>query len=211
MKKTILVLALALGTISMSAQEVTFGAKAGLNLASISGDETDDLDSRTGFHVGAVAEFALSEKFSLQPELLYSTQGAKFDESAFEQGVEVRGETTVKLDYILLPVMAKYYLAEGLSFEAGPQLGVLVSAESEVELSGSFEGQTVSIIEEADISDEISSIDFGVNFGLGYKLENGLNFAARYNLGLSNVNDFEGSDDFKNQNSVIQFSVGYSF
>jgi|GEM_PF-2490677 hypothetical protein len=38
MKKTILVLALALGTISMSAQEVTFGAKAGLNLASISGD-----------------------------------------------------------------------------------------------------------------------------------------------------------------------------
>ena len=211
MKKTILLLALAFGMYSANAQEISFGAKAGLNLASVSGDETDDLDGRTGFHVGAVAEFSLSEKFSLQPELLYSTQGAKFEETAFEQGVTARGEATVKLDYILLPVMAKYYIAEGLSIEAGPQLGVLVSAETELELSGSADGQTVSITEENDISDEISSIDLGVNFGLGYKLDNGLNFAARYNLGLSNVNDFEGSDDFKNQNSVIQFSVGYSF
>jgi hypothetical protein len=211
MKKTILLVALAFGMFSANAQDISFGAKAGINLASVSGDDTDDLDGRTGFHVGAVAEFSLSEKFSLQPELLYSTQGAKFEETAFEQGVTARGEATVKLDYILLPVMAKYYIAEGLSIEAGPQLGVLVSAETELELSGSADGQTVSITEENDISDEISSIDLGVNFGLGYKLDNGLNFGARYNLGLSNINDFEGSDDFKNQNSVIQFSVGYSF
>lgn len=42
-------------------------------------------------------------------------------------------------------------------------------------------------------------------------MESGLNFAARYNLGFSNINSGEGSDEFKNQNSVIQISVGYFF
>jgi len=42
-------------------------------------------------------------------------------------------------------------------------------------------------------------------------MDSGLNFGARYNLGLSNIWDFEGSDDFKNQNNVIQVSVGYMF
>lgn len=197
---------------SVNAQQISFGAKAGLNLASISGDDTDDLDGRTGFHVGAVAEFSLSEKFSLQPELLYSTQGAKFEDSgSIGTDLFFEEEFTIKLDYIILPIMAKYYISNGLSIEAGPQLGFIVSAKEDFEISETINGQTSSVSEEIDIKDEINSIDFGVNFGLGYKLVNGLNFAARYNLGLSNISDLEGSDDFKIQNSVIQFSVGYSF
>ncbi len=55
--------------------------------------------------------------------------------------------------------------------------------------------------------------DFGVNLGLGYKMENGLNFGARYNLGLSDnldVDDFE-AEGAEYKNSVIQISVGYFF
>lgn len=59
--------------------------------------------------------------------------------------------------------------------------------------------------------DEIKGIDFGINFGLGYKLASGIFLDARYNLGLSNINDLEGSDELKNQNQVIQVSVGYLF
>ena len=192
MKKSFLIIAIIVfGLTNLNAQEVKFGAKAGLNLASITGDETDGIESRTAFHVGAVAEISVSDKFSVQPELLYSAQGAK---DSFE-GIDV----DAKIDYLNLPIMAKYYVAEGFSLELGPQVGFLLSAKAE--------GGGESI----DFKDETKGIDFGANFGVGYKLESGLNFGARYNLGLSNINDGEGSDDFKNQNSVIQLSVGYFF
>lgn len=192
MKKSFLIIAIIVfGLTNLNAQEVKFGAKAGLNLASITGDETDGIESRTAFHVGAVAEISVSDKFSVQPELLYSAQGAK---DSFE-GIDV----DAKIDYLNLPIMAKYYVAEGFSLELGPQVGFLLSAKAE--------GGGESI----DFKDETKGIDFGANFGVGYKLESGLNFGARYNLGLSNINDGEDSDDFKNQNSVIQLSVGYFF
>lgn len=191
MKKVFLVFAIVTLGFTVNAQEVTFGVKAGLNLASIAGDDTDGLDSRTSFHVGGVAEISISEKFSVQPELLYSAQGAK---ESFE-GIDIE----VNLDYINLPIIAKYYVSEGFSLEAGPQVGFLMSAKAKAE------GQS------EDLKDFVKGIDFGLNFGVGYKLDSGLNFGARYNLGLSNINDGEGSDEFKNQNSVIQFSVGYFF
>ncbi|MGA1227075.1 MAG: porin family protein [Tamlana sp.] len=191
MKKLLFTALVVFGLASINAQEVKFGAKAGLNLASVSGDDTDDLDSRTSFHLGVVAEIAISDKFSLQPELLYSAQGAK---ESFE-GIDI----DLKLDYINLPIMAKFYVADGFSLELGPQVGFLMSAKAE------GEGES------EDIKDFVKGIDFGANFGVGYKMESGLNFGARYNLGFSNINDGEGSDEFKNQNSVIQISVGYFF
>jgi len=192
MKKLFLLSIIAVFAIgSVNAQEVKFGAKAGLNLASISGDDTDDLDSRTAFHLGVVAEIVISDVFSVQPELLYSAQGAT---ESFE-GIDL----DINLDYISLPIMAKYYVSEGFSLEAGPQVGFLMSAKAKAEG------------EEEDLKDFVNGIDFGLNLGLGYKMESGLNFAARYNLGLSNINDEEDSDDFKWNNNVIQLSVGYMF
>ena len=53
-------------------------------------------------------------------------------------------------------------------------------------------------------------IDFGVDFGIGYKLEGGLNFGARYNLGLTDINDeYEEGGTYKN--GVFQISLGYFF
>ncbi|QNK78417.1 porin family protein [Winogradskyella undariae] len=194
MKKLLLITAVAvLGFSNVNAQEVTFGAKAGVNFATLGGD-TEDLDGLTSFHVGGVAEISFSEKFSVQPELLYSAQGASFEESGYEE--------TLKYDYLNLPIMAKYYVAEGFSVEAGPQIGFLLSSKYEMEYDGESE--------EVD-NDDASSIDFGLNFGLGYKMDNGLNFSARYNLGLSNVYDGEDSDDYSVQNNVFQVSVGYFF
>ena len=93
--------------------------------------------------------------------------------------------------------MAKYYATEALSIEVGPQVGFLINSEEE------FEGETF------DTKDITSNVDFGLNFGLGYKLASGLNFSARYNLGLSNVDDSDFDVEIKN--SVFQFSVGYFF
>ncbi|WP_339698880.1 porin family protein [uncultured Marixanthomonas sp.] len=208
MKKLLLMTALAVfGLTTTNAQEVRLGAKAGANFASIGGDETDDLDGRTSFHIGGLVEIPISEVFSVQPELLYSSQGAKIEES-FEGGTI---ESKTKLDYINVPIMAKFYVADGFSIEAGPQVGFLVSANAETEFSGDFGDIEIEGDGEDDISDFVSGIDLGIGAGASYRLTNGVFFGARYVLGLSNINDGEGADDFKQQNNVIQLSAGYSF
>lgn len=199
MKKLFLLFAIfALTSINQTfSQEVNFGAKAGVNFADITGEEVDSFDGLTSFHLGFVAEILFSDAFAVQPELLYSRQGSDYKDS-FES---FSYEGTVKVDYINIPVMAKYFVTEGFSIEAGPQIGFLMSAKDEYE------------DEEDDIKDYLKGTDFGVNFGLGYKLESGLNFGARYNIGLSDnldTDEFE-ADGAEYKNSVIQISVGYFF
>ncbi|MBN4057948.1 PorT family protein [Olleya sp. AH-315-K02] len=191
MKKLLLIIAVFALVFNANAQETKFGVKAGVNFATIAGDETNDVKSKTAFHVGAVVEIPISDSFSVQPELIYSSQGAKGDDN--------NSDVELKLDYINLPIMAKFYVSEGFSLEAGPQVGFLMS--SKIEESGESE----------DLKNETSGIDFGLNLGLGFKTETGLNFGARYNLGLSNIWDFEGSDNFKNQNSALQIFIGFTF
>ena len=99
--------------------------------------------------------------------------------------------------------MAKIKVIDELYVQAGPQIGFLVSATDEFESPGDSGKE--------DIKDRLNNIDIGVNVGLGYQFESGLIFGARYNLGLSNINDFAGSDNIKNQNGVFQFSVGFKF
>ncbi len=182
--KKILLLAVVtvLGFTDVNAQEIQFGIKGGLNLASVSGDNTEDIDVVTSFNFGILSEIPVSDKFSFQPELMYSGQGYSFNEK------------TIALSYLNLPLMGKYYLTKGFSVEAGPQIGYLFNAENE----------------ETDVKDSFNSFDFGVNFGLGYKLDNGLNFGARYNLGLTDINNLDNSSN-KNKNGVFQLSVGYFF
>ncbi|WP_413998358.1 porin family protein [Flavobacterium sp. W1B] len=183
MKKILLVAVITvLGLANVNAQEIKFGIKGGLNFASISGDNTENVDLVTAFNFGVLAEIPISEKFSFQPELMYSGQGYSFNDD------------TIALNYLNIPLMGKYYLTKGFSLEAGPQIGFLMSAKND----------------KTDIKDSFSTVDFGVNFGLGYKLNNGLNFGARYNLGLTDINNLDNSSN-KNKNGVFQLSIGYFF
>lgn len=197
MKNYVLVSLMALFLLSSCACH-RFGVKTGMNLASINGDDTDNLDSRVAFFFGGFAELCVTDEFSVQPELLYSMQGAKYSESEGYDG-------KFKFDYLNIPVMGRYYVSDAFSIEAGPQIGFLLSAKDEYDLIGGGESG------EEDVKDWVSSTDFGANVGLGYQFENGLNLGARYYLGLSNINDFDGSDDYKNQNGVLQISVGFRF
>ncbi|WP_028891910.1 porin family protein [Tenacibaculum sp. 47A_GOM-205m] len=198
MKKLLLVIAMVAAGFSANAQDVKFGVKAGLNLASLNGnkDFTENFDSRTSFHLGAMAEISISDKFSFQPELLYSAQGGSNDDFA-GSGADV----TFKMDYIAVPLMAKYYVVEGFSLEAGPQLAFRTTSEMKAEANGQESTES--------LKDETNGFDFGLNFGLGYKLSNGLNFGARYNLGLTDIAKDNEEDAIKN--GVFQLSVGYFF
>ncbi|MBF4485576.1 porin family protein [Flavobacterium sp. CSZ] len=202
MKKVLLSAVAVMAFMSVSAQETRFGVKAGANLSTFTGD-VDDAKSLVGFHVGGFAEIKLSDKFAIQPEILFSTQGSK------QEGSDLFGsyENKVNVSYLNIPVMAKYYVAEKFSLEAGPQIGFLLSAKSKYEET--VDGEKYS--EDIDVKDGFESIDFGVNFGAGYDFTENLSVGLRYNLGLSNINKNEEGDNAKVKNSVFSLSVGYKF
>lgn len=182
MKKLVCVLVVALiTTVGVQAQNVAFGAKAGLNFASLSGDDVEELGTVTSFHLGLIAEIMVTEKFAVQPEILYSGQGASED------------DYTLTLDYITVPVMAKFFVAPGLSLEAGPQIAFNVRSEHE------FDGESEEV-------EDIESIDFGGGIGLGYEFAQRIFVQARYVMGFTNV--LENVDA---KNNVLQLSVGYKF
>lgn len=174
--------------------DVKLGAKAGLNLSNFT---TSEYDAITGFHIGALAEVFISEEFSIQPEILYSTQGAEAKVDYADYSWEIN------IDYINIPVMAKYYVAEGFSVQAGPQFGFLIKAEEKED----FEGEK----ETFDIKQYLNSFDFGMNLGVGYELPMGVFFDVRYNLGLTKINKESDSEDDDLKNNVFQIGVGYKF
>ncbi len=198
MKKVILA-AFVLGTITtaVAQQQVKFGPKAGLNFANLSG--LNDSEMKTSFHVGAVAEIKFNEKFSIQPEVVYSAQGTKYTETFPVLGTV---ETSLNNDYINIPILAKYYIVDGFSVEAGPQVGFLMKSESKVE------GGSGSVT--TDSKDNFKSTDFGLGLGLAYDLPVGLFVNARYNLGLSDIRENTSAGDAV-KNNVIQVGIGYKF
>jgi outer membrane protein with beta-barrel domain len=215
MKKLLLFSAIAILTCSVAkSQELRIGAKAGVNFASVGGDFTDDYDGRTSFHIGGLVEIPISEKFAVQPELLYSSQGFKVEDSDNFAGTTITYKDVIKLDYINIPIMAKYYIIDGLSAEAGPQFGILVSAKDDYEVSGGGEDESG----DDDIKDFYNTLDIGFGFGASYRLNNGVFFSARYVIGLTDITDDDDVDfgpfdidGYKQRNSVIQLSAGYSF
>jgi hypothetical protein len=179
MKKIILTMAAVFAVSFANAQDkksgssdMKFGVKAGINNSNYTGDA--NTDAATSFYLGGLVDFAISEKFHVQPELLYSVEGADNDSMTF----------------LRLPIMAKYYVAEGFSLQAGPEFAFKIAAENEV-------------------TDEFSkSLDYGLGIGAGYELTSGLFFDARYNLGLANISDVDGFDV---GTSSIQIGLGYRF
>ncbi len=204
MKKFLFLMVVLMGiTISSNAQ-TKFGVKAALNISNFSGDDFDDLDSRTAPAFGVFAQIGINDKLTFQPELLYSMQGAKssYSESGYES------EDKIKVDYLQIPLLMKYYVIEGLSINAGPQIGFLLSAKDDWEYNYGGESEEG----EEDIKDYFKSMDLALALGLGYELESGLGFDFRYNLGLSNVvEEDEMGMDAEGTSSVIQFAVSFTF
>jgi hypothetical protein len=194
MKKVIFLTLISVFLLS-SCATTRFGARLGGNYATIAGDDTDDLDGKIGFFFGGVAELGVNDKFAVQPEILYSQQGAKYSDSGGFDG-------QLNINYLNVPVMAKFKVSDAFSIEAGPQVGFRMSAKDKYDSPTSGED---------DIKDFISSTDFGGNIGFGYELDSGLNFNARFNYGFSNINEFDNEGDFKNNNCVFSLGIGWMF
>lgn len=214
MKKILLSAVVLLSTISF-AQDVKFGAKVGLNISNLSGD-VEDTKSLIGAHLGGFAEISISEKFAIQPELLFSIQGAKSEYSETDIDYSYSEETKTKLNYLNVPLLAKYYVADKFALLAGPQFGILMSAKEDYEFSETLSGTTDSGSESIDAKEFYKSLALSFNLGASYSITENFFVDARYNLGLSSIakdytDEFGDSTSFKINNNVFQFSIGYRF
>ena len=180
MKKIILTAAAVFAISFANAQDTKYGVKGGLSMSSTSEEGASSL---LAFHLGGFAKFKISDKFAVQPELLYSAQGAKF----------TGGD--LNLNYINIQVMAKYYVADAFSIEAGPQIGFLMSAKSDG----------------TDYKEFCNSTDFGLNLGAGYNLNETMSLGLRYNMGFSDIEKDLAPGQSGSKNSSIQISFGYKF
>lgn len=197
MKKTFLVLAIAILGVSTSshAQEYwNFGVKGGVNFTNMTSDGFEDNNSRTGFHLGVLAEIPVSDRFSVQPEVLYSTQGTK------DEGANFTDE--YKLDYIQVPLIAKIYLIDGLALEAGPSFNFLVNEEYE------YESGLLDIRSDSELA---STFELGGALGASYKFNNGFFFNGRYVLGFTDAFDSDNFDDDAIKNNGFQLGLGFQF
>ncbi len=205
MKKILTFIALVAVCFCVNAQqEFKIGPKAGVNFAKLS--NTSKSKVLTGFYLGAVGELKITDRFSVQPEIVYSTQGAKNVYSESLLGVNYQHHNHDKVSYINIPVLAKYYITNALSIEVGPQFGFLVDATNKDRITANG----IEVKQTRDFKDEVNSFDFGLAGGLAYDLANGFFVNARYNFGLTNVgksNYYYGDS----KNRVFQLGAGYKF
>lgn len=150
---------LALPTVGL-AQLPSLGLKGGVNLADVSGP---DSDYKAGLSLGAYASFSVFPMLSIQPEVLFSQKGAK------------EGDAKLEADYVDIPVLLKVKPSlpgVGLSpyLFAGPSAGILLSAKS----GG------------VDIKDAYESAEFSLVLGGGLEFGR-ISVDARYDLGLSSA------------------------
>jgi len=190
---------------SLSLAQMQIGPKAGMNLASLTGDAVEDSESKTGFAGGVFFMYKFSDMFAIQPEAYYSMKGAT-DKMDFGEGVTV--DLTYTLDYIEVPLLLKLLIPiQGSSINPAIFAGPSVGFKSTAKLKAEYEGDS----EEEDI-ENVTSTDFGLVFGggLGFPIgKNELGFDVRYIMGLATIDDTEDSDDVKN--SVINFNVYFGF
>jgi len=194
MKKTIFTLALLAG-LSGAAQaqhNISLGLKAGGTYSSFVGENADNSKSIFGFHAGGFVNIGLTKLFAFQPELLYSQKGDKVGSS----------EGITRLSYLDIP-LAFHVNANGLFFEAGPQVGVLLGAKYK---NGGFS---------TDQKGLYNDFDFGYLVGLGYQRKTGPGIGLRYNGGFTNVAQSTktavGTFQPQARNSAFQLYLTYSF
>ncbi len=164
----------------ISTGDVRFGAKAGFALSTFLGRDYIEITPKPGFYIGGVAEIpAFFDKFYLQPEVMIQYQGAG-----------IGGDEDLNLLYLHLPIVGKYHITEEIAVEFGPQIGVLLGDNWDEDLN------TVNT----------KRLNFGLNFGGGYRLDESFYFNLRLSPGFTNVIESTNTKNF-----AFQVGANYFF
>lgn len=226
MKKILLATAFAL-TVSLANAQLKYGLKAGVNFANVTASSSGyslSPSSLISFHLTGFVDIGLNENFSFQPGISFQGKGYKSKEE--DEGYYVKQKADYS--YIEIPLNAVYSLPAGsqgsVFFGAGPYVSFGLFGKYKIDDNFSAEEREIleglfgEELKDRDIKfgnkgdDDLTPIDFGLNFMLGYRLNSGLLLNAGYGLGLANVMPKDQREgDSKLKNKVFSISVGYSF
>lgn len=224
MKKLVLVGAVALfGAVNA---QTTFGVKAGYTNSQFSSDEDMEFEDvkmdkkgKSGFFVGGFVEHLFSEKFALQGELNYAALGGKYEGKFNEAGYYATLVTDFKVNQIIIPISAKYFVIPNLAVYGGPNVGFVISNDFEAKFKDSNlpneainEANNYLAQYNSEASKEfdkgLQKTTFGIQLGAEYNLYRGLLLDARYNIGLTDL-DKESEGTVKMH--FFQIGLGYKF
>lgn len=181
------------------------GIKGGVNLSNLYVNDVKDENMKVGYNFGLYAKIPVVKGFSIQPELLYTSKGAKLSyDNAFGTG-----EYRFNLNYIELPVLAVFNVTPNLNLHAGGYASYLTSAN--IKNLDKNEGEITDV---ANLkTDNFNRIDYGLVGGIGLDIQN-FTIGARYNYGLREVGksgSIAGQLTKDSKNSVISLFVGLGF
>ncbi len=233
----------------LHAQNIFVGAKAGLSIPNLSagGSNNNPLNtgysSRFGPDAGIFLEYKVSDLFSIQPELSYSSQGGKKDGmqafptptefvQMFPQGqapqyLYANYKSTAKINYLMLPVLAKFGWNFGnksafrFYIDAGPFAALLLSAKQVTSGSSNIyadaggtqqlTSQPQSFDTTQDIKSDLHSFNAGIdgNIGLIFRCKKNYFFIeAGGNYGFVNIQ--KGTANGKNNTGAATLLLGYA-
>ena len=194
-------------SLSIQAQEgIRFGVLGGVNFQNINGKDNDgdkfENDLKPGFHAGVNAILGIAPEFYLQPGILFSTKGCKFEDSDLKLNVSY---LEIPLNFLYRGELGNGYVLVGF----GPYLGFGLSGKMKtgeghsVDVEFSNEYSTGSIV-------TMKRFDAGANVFAGYELSSGIFFQLNTQLGLLKINP-EATGKLTWKNTGFGLSAGYRF
>ena len=181
-----------------------FGIKGGVNLSNLYVNNVQDEHVKVAGQVGFFAKLPLTRGVSLQPELLYTSKGAKVTYDNLLQG---KGEYRYNLNYVEVPLTLVFNIVKNFNLHGGGYMAYLTSANVKNLNDGTITGFS-------DLrADNFHRVDYGLVGGLGVDIEN-VTIGARYNYGMAEVGksgSFSGDMTRNAKNSSLSFFIGIAF
>lgn len=186
-------------------KEVKFGIKGGVNMSNLYTKNVNNENALLGFNLGLFAKAPINRLLAVQPEIYYTTKGAKNTYN----NVFANGTVKYTFNYIEVPILGILNITNNFTLQAGPYVGFLVSGKVRNESN-----VTLFDFEKDITTDNYNKIDAGLIGGLGMDVGN-ISVALRYNYGLTNVGKEKsyGSNTYTfpdGKNSVLSLNIALS-
>ncbi len=182
MKKITIVLMLCIGPLISFSQGLHLGIKAGSDIQKIKGTKISE-EFAFGYHLGAFGEINISKTIAIQPEIYYSAvdlnKGTDLD--TIYQSLDLNSISKIKFGYFNLPILLNIKPSKRFSIQAGPRFGILSDKNLSVK---------------ANASNALKKGDLSMIAGVQLYFSN-LRIYGRYQLGLSNINEAVGTENWK--------------
>jgi len=222
----------ALSVNQLFAQYAYFGLKGGINISYFRGSDADpetfwgtgsEQNPRVGFIGGVYVTIVITRIIALQPELLISMMGTKYNWASDGE----YDHLTLKLTYAQIPLLLKIYIPAGQHVKPHLSVGGYFALNGSAKFSreynlpsyglgqGTMEGDIEGIIPMGgSYIQYVSKPEYGILVGLGSDfIIRGYQFTfdARYSLGLREIFELESDVVPDIKNGAFSIMIGFGF